>query len=190
MKCYNITVTGKVQDIGFRGIAEYAGRLLDLSGIVYNAKNGSVMIICRGDDSGIRDFSQEIMKRGEQRGAVIQDITKQELPFDIVLPYPFSRVLADDDIDNGRKLDKGNELLIDIKRDTSALPEIKGYTSILPDIKVGIDTLNVKFDILNMNFDSFIVEQREHNKRMDEHNLRMDEHNLRLEKILEKLAEK
>ncbi len=109
------------------------------------------------------------MKRGEQRGAVIQDITRQELPFDIVLPYPFSRVLADDDIDNGRKLDKGNELLIDIKRDTSALPEIKGYTSILPDIKVGIDNLNVKFD-------SFIHGQ--------------EEHNLRLEKILEKLAEK
>ena len=187
MKCYNITVTGKVQDIGFRGIAEYAGRLLDLSGLVFNARNGSVMILCRGEDSGIRDFSREIMKRGEQRGALIQDIIKQELPFDIVLPYPFSRVLSDDDIDNGRKLDKGNELLIDIKRDTSA---IKSDTSALPEIKVGIDTLNAKFDTLNMNFDSFIVEQREHNKRMDGHNLRMDEHNLRLEKILEKLAEK
>jgi len=169
MKCYNVTVTGNVQDTGLRAVIEYAGRLLDLSGLVFNARDGSVMILCRGEDSGIGDFSQEIMKRGEQRGAVIQDITRQELPFDIVLPYPFSRVLADDDIDNGRKLDKGNELLIDIKRDTSALPEIKGYTSILPDIKVGIDNLNVKFD-------SFIRGQ--------------EEHNLRLEKILEKLAEK
>ena len=163
MKCYNVTITGKVQDIGFRSVIEHAGRLLDLSGLVFNARNGSVMIICRGEDSGIRDFSQEIMKRGEQRGAVIQDITRQELPFDIVLPYPFSRVLADDDIDNGRKLDKGNELLTDIKRDTSA-------------INAGIDNLNAKFDTLNMKFDSFIHVQ--------------EEHNLRLEKILEKLAEK
>lgn len=147
IKCYNITVTGKVQDIGFRGIAEYAGRLLDLSGIVYNAKNGSVMIICRGDDSGIRDFSQEIMKRGEQKGALIQDIIRQELPFDIDLPYPFSRVLTDDDIDNGRKLDKGNELLT--------------------DIKTGINNLNVKFDTLNMKFDSFIHGQEEHNLRLE-----------------------
>lgn len=182
-KCYNITVTGKVQDIGFRAIAEYAGRLLDLSGLVYNAKNGSVMILCRGEDSGIMDFSHEIMKRGEQRGALIQDITRQELPFDIDLPYPFSRVLADDDVDTGRKLDKGNELLIDIKRDTSALPEIKSDTSALPEIKgdtsaikVGIDNLNMKFDTLNSTFDSFIHGQ--------------EEHNLRLEKILEKLAEK
>jgi len=166
MKCYNITVTGKVQDIGFRSIAEYAGRLLDLSGIVYNAKNGSVMIICRGEDSDIRDFSHEIMTRGVKKGALIQDIIKQELSFDIDLPYPFSRVHTDDDIDLGRKLDTGIEILKDIKGDTSALPEIK--------------------EVLI----SFVVEQREHNKRMDGHNKRMDVHNLRLEKILEKLAEK
>ena len=143
MKCYDLTITGKVQDIGLRGIAEYAGRLLDLSGIVYNAKNGSVRILCRCEDSGIKDFSQEIMKRGEQRGALIQDIIKQELPIDIDLPYPFSRVLTDDDIDNGRKLDKGNELLT--------------------DIKTGINNLNVKFDTLNIKFDSFIHGQEEHN---------------------------
>lgn len=69
-------------------------------------------------------------------------------------------------IDNSRKLDKGIEILRDIKGDTSALPEIK--------------------EVLT----SFVVEQGGHNKRMDEHNLRMDEHNLRLEKILEKLAER
>lgn len=163
MKCYNITVTGKVQDTGFRAIAEYAGRLLDLSGLVFNDRTGGVRIMCRGDEGGIADFSQEIIKRGTQRGAIIQDIIRQELPVDIALPYPFSRVLTDDDPDLGRKLDKGNELLTDIKKDTS-------------EIKVGIDTLNT-------NISSFILEQREHNSRMDEHNLR-------LEKILEKLAEK
>lgn len=145
-KCYNVTLTGKVQDIGLRGVIEYAGRLLDLSGLVFNARNGGVGIICRGEDSDIKDFSHEIITRGEKRGAVFQDIIRQELPFEVDLPYPFSRVLSDEDIDLGRKLDKGNELLTDIKRDTS----------ILPDIKVGIDALNIKFD-------SFIHGQEEHN---------------------------
>jgi len=104
-KCYNITVTGKVQDI--------------------------------------RKFFQEIRTEGEQRGAVIKDIQKREIPFDIDLPDVFSKVTTDDDVDIGRKLDKGNELLTDIKGDTSA-------------IKTGIDALNVKFDI-------FIREQGEHN---------------------------
>lgn len=145
-KCYNVTVTGKVQDIGFRAVIEYAGRLLDISGLVFNARNGSVKIICRGEDGVIREFSQEIRNRGEQRGAVIENIKKQEIPFDIDLPYPFSRVLADEDIDIGRKLDKGNELLTDIKRDTSVLSSIKADTSVLS---------------------SFVAEQRVHNQHLE-----------------------
>ncbi len=183
-KCYNITVTGKVQDIGFRSVVEYAGRLLDLSGLVFNARDGSVKIVCCGEDSAIREFFQQIRIRGKQRGAVIEDIKKREIPFDVIdLPDTFSRVLADDDIDIGRKLDKGNELLRDIKKDTSVLPDVKKDVSVLPDIKMGIGNLNTKFD-------SFITVQGEHNKRMDEHNKHLDEHNLRLEKILEKLAER
>ena len=147
MKCYNVTITGKVQDIGFRSVIEHAGRLLDLSGLVFNARNGSVQILCRGEDGDIRDFSQEIMVWGVKSGAVIQNIIRQELPIDIDLPYPFSRVLADDDVDLGRKLDRGIEILKDIKGDTSA-------------ISVGIDTLNMKFD-------SFIHGQEEHNLHLE-----------------------
>lgn len=153
MKCYKTTITGKVQDTSFRSVVVYAG------------------------SSDITEFIREIKIRGERRGAVIQDIERQEIPTDIIgindLPYPFSRVLSDDDIDLGRKLDKGNELLTDPKGDTSVLPDIKGDTSA---IKMGIFTLNSKFDTLNSKFDSFIHGQ--------------EEHNLRLEKILEKLAER
>jgi acylphosphatase len=114
-KCYNVAITGKVQDVGLRAVIEYAGRLLNLSGLVFNAKDGSVRIICCGESSDIIDFSKEIKTRGEQRGAIIQDIKPEEIPVVLDLPYPFSRALADDDTDIGRKLDKGNELLTDIK---------------------------------------------------------------------------
>ncbi|VVB96416.1 Acylphosphatase [uncultured archaeon] len=121
-KCYNVAIVGKVQDVGLRAVIEYAGRLLDLSGLVFNAKDGSVRIICSGESSDIIEFSKEIKARGEQRGAIIQDIKKQEIPVVLDLPYPFSRVLADEDTDIGRKLDKGNELL-------GNLPEIKNTLS-------------------------------------------------------------
>ncbi len=142
-KCYNIMITGKVQDIGFRALIEYAGRLFDLSGLVFNARDGSVRIVCCGEESVIGEFSQEVRIRGIQRGATIQDIKKQELPIEIDLPYPFSKVFADDEIDIGRKLDKGNEFLRN-----------------LPDMKNGIENLNVKFD-------SFITVQMDHNKRLE-----------------------
>ncbi len=117
-KCYNVAIVGKVQDVGLRAVIEYAGRLLDLSGLVFNAKDGTVRIICRGESNDIIEFSREIKTRGKQRGAIIQDIRKEEISDVIELPYPFSRVLADEDTDIGRKLDKGNELL-------GNLPEIK-----------------------------------------------------------------
>ncbi len=165
-KCHDITIIGKVQDIGFRSVVEYAGRLLGLPGVVFNAKDGSIKIICCGEDTVISEFFHEIKTRGEQRGAIIEDIEEQVIPFKLDLPDKFTRVLTDEDIDIGRKLDKGNDLLIDIKSDTSA---IKSDTSSLPEIK----------NIIG----SFVVEQREHNQGMKEHN----QH---LEKILEKLAER
>jgi hypothetical protein len=55
----------------------------------------------------------------------------QALPFDIDLPDDFSRASSDDEIDIGRKLDKGNFLLTNIKSDTSG---IRTDTSILADL--------------------------------------------------------
>ncbi len=158
-KCYNVSVTGKVQDVGLRAVIEYAGRLLNLSGLVFNAKDGSVRIICSGESSDIIEFSKEIKARGEQRGAIIQDIEKQEIPFQLELPYPFSKVFADDDTDIGRKLDKGNEFLRN-----------------LPDMKNGIENLNVKFD-------SSLTEQRGFNQEMREHNQHLEKI---LEKLAER----
>jgi acylphosphatase len=130
-KCYTIMVTGKVQDIGFRALIENAGRLFDLSGLVFNARDGSVRIVCCGEESIIGEFSQEVTTRGEQRGATIQDIKKQELPIEIELPYPFSKVFTEDDVDLGRKLDIGNDFLGELTRSSS---EILKNTSVLPDI--------------------------------------------------------
>jgi acylphosphatase len=178
-KCHSIIVTGKVQDIGFRSIVEHIGRSFGMPGLVFNAKDGSVKILCCGEDSVIDNFTQTIKVRGEESGTEIEGIKEIALPFDIDLPYEFSKVSSDDEIDVGRKLDKGNFLLIDIKADTSGirtntsilpeirtntsiLPEIRTDTSILPEINHGIYNLNIKFDAFSS----------------------------RLEKILEKLIER
>ncbi len=185
-KCYNITVTGKVQDIGFRSVVEYAGRLLELNGLVFNAKNGSVRILCCGEDDIIGDFFHEIRTRGEQRGAVIRDIKKQEMPF-IDLPEMFSRLFTDDDIDIGRKLDKGNDLLTDIKADTAVL---SSFVIEQREHNKEQREHNKKQREHNKRLDDHNQWMKEHLVKMDDHNQWMKEHNQRLEKILEKLAEK
>jgi len=179
-KCYNVMVTGKVQDIGLRSLIEDIARLLDLKGFAFNDPDGSVKMVCCGDSSEITNFLKEIQIRGEQKGALIEDIKKEEIPYHIYLPQRFIRLYTDELADTNRKLDVGIGILKDIKSDTSALPEI------------------------NSKFDSFITEQKERNQwmkghltkmdahltKMDEHNQWMKEHNQRLGKILEKLAEK
>ncbi len=165
-KCYNVMVTGKVQDIGLRSLIEDIARLLDLKGFAFNDPDGSVKMVCCGDSSEISNFLKEIQIRGEQKGALIEDIKKEEIPYHIYLPQRFIRLYTDELADTNRKLDAGIGILKDIKGDTSALPEIKN----------GIENMNTKFDTFNSKFDSYIIGQKEHNQR--------------LEKILERLAKR
>ena len=142
-KCHSIIVTGKVQDIGFRSVVEHIGRSFGMPGLVFNAKDGSVKILCCGEDSVIDNFTQTIRVRGEESGAEIEDIKEQVLPFNIDLPDEFSRVSSDDEIDIGRKLDKGNFLLINIKSDTSGIND-------------GINNLNIKFDAFSSSLERIL----------------------------------
>lgn len=172
-KFWNIRITGKVQDIGFRSSIEDIARLYDLRGFTFNDTDNSVKMVCCGENGLIEDFLEEIRDKGAMKGAVIEDITSEEIPFKIYLPQKFLRLYTDELSDISRKLDTGINVLLNINEDTKALP----------DIKNGIDTLNTKFD-------SFISEQKEHNLWMKEQSTWLKGHNQRLENILEKLTEK
>lgn len=120
-KCYNVSIIGKVQDIGFRNLIEEVGRQRNLSGYVFNDPDGSVKMVCRGENSVISKFFNEIRDKGAQKGVVIEDITKEEIQPNIFLPEKFSRIYTDEIGDIGRKLDIGIDVLRDIKEDTSVL---------------------------------------------------------------------
>jgi len=166
-KCHSIIVTGKVQDVSFRSIVEHIGRSFGIPGMVFNAKDGSVKILCSGEDSVIDNFTQTIKVRGKERGAEIEGIKEQTLSINFDLPDEFSKASFDDEIDIGRKLDKAN-----ISLTTLVLDNRSGFN----DIKTGLNNMT---DMLG----SFIGEQRENNRGQQEHNKR-------LEAILEKLANK
>jgi acylphosphatase len=208
-KCHSIIVSGKVQDIGFRSVVEHIGRSFGMPGLVFNAKDGSVKILCCGEDSVIDNFTQTIKVRGEEIGAEIEAIREQALPFDIDLPDEFSRVSSDDDVDIGRKLDKGNYLLTDIKadtsgirkdasilpgirKDTSILPGIRKDTSILPGIRKDTSILpGIRKDtsvLPGIRKDTSVLPGV--NDGINNLNIKFDAFNSRLERILEKLVER
>ncbi len=146
-KCYNVAIIGKVQDVGLRNLIEDIARLLDLKGFAFNDADGSVKMVCCGGASIVNNFLKEIRLRGEQKGAVIEDISKEQIPFHIYLPQKFIRLYTDELSDISRKLDVGIEVLKDIKGDTSVLvTEIREH--------------NKEQKIFNQ-------EMREHNKRLE-----------------------
>jgi len=195
-KCHSLIITGKVQDIGFRSIVEHIGRSFGIPGMVFNARDGSVKIVCSGEDAVIDNFKQTIMIRGKKNGAEIIDIKES---VNIELPEDFAKASSDDEIDIGRKLDKANLLLktgfenLNADMNTgfnnltgmlgSFVGEQREHNSRLEAMVTGINEHNTRLEAM-------VTGINEHNTRLEAHNTRLEAHNTRLEAILEKLADR
>jgi acylphosphatase len=181
-KSHSIIVTGKVQDMGFRSIVEHIGRSFGIPGLVFNGKDGSVKILCSGEDSVIDNFTQTIKIRGVENGAEIASIKEQTLTINIDLPDEFSKVSSDDEIDIGRKLDKANLLLKG------------GFDNLNMDLNRGFNNVNTDLTDIKNGINNLTSMISEHNTRLEvmhnDHNRGQQDHNKRLEAILEKLANK
>ncbi len=181
VKRYSVTIRGKVQHIGYRGIIEGTARKLDLKGYVFNDVDNSVKIVCEGLQKSVDNFLSALKDFAR---ADIETIEKKEIHEDFPLPHLFSRVATDEYYEFSRKFDIGLDYLDGIKTDTGEIKVTLG------DMKGTLGDMKESLTNINSTLGSFVVEQREHNKRMDEQNQWMKEHNQRLEKILEKLAER
>lgn len=53
---YDIIITGKVQNVGFRFYAQKKAHEFDISGHVRNRKDGSVYIEAEGEEENLRNF--------------------------------------------------------------------------------------------------------------------------------------
>lgn len=60
MKRFEIIAKGKVQKVGYRDYVEEVARSLGIVGFVENLKDGSVKIVCEGEEEMIKKFIQEI----------------------------------------------------------------------------------------------------------------------------------
>jgi acylphosphatase len=71
MQGYKITVSGRVQGVGFRWFALNVAKRLKISGIVRNESNGDVEIIACGDKASVDLFLSEL-RLGPPHSAVMQ----------------------------------------------------------------------------------------------------------------------
>ncbi len=105
---YNVTVTGDVQDIGFRSFIESTANSYHVQGYVFNDPDGSVKMLCSGSAELLNEFLYAIQTRAPS-GVGIEQFARDEIVTDIDLNMPpkFLKLGTDELSDIGRKLDKG-----------------------------------------------------------------------------------
>ncbi len=62
METYKITLSGRVQGVGYRFFCLKTARLLDIRGSVRNASNGTVEILASGSESNMSEFIHMLRK--------------------------------------------------------------------------------------------------------------------------------
>jgi len=132
MRCA-LTITGNVQNAGYRGFIEERARERRLKGYIFNDTDGSVQLLCDGAKDVIDEFVDVITLHEED--IFVENISKTYDPEFFPIPTTFNRIQTDTMGDFGRKLDKGVKAIKSVKKDTVLLHDIKKDTVLLHDIK-------------------------------------------------------
>ena len=106
---YELKIYGKVQHVGFRDRIENIGKVLDISGVIYNYKNGTVRILANSDSESKKQLFKEIIKELEEDDKLIKIEKIEERRLDTYIEFPegINRLSVDDLIElKHKKLDE------------------------------------------------------------------------------------
>jgi len=62
IKTYRLTVSGRVQGVGYRYFVEDSALLLGIKGFVRNTHGNKVEIVCQGDEKTLEQFFTSVKK--------------------------------------------------------------------------------------------------------------------------------
>ncbi|MCQ6253855.1 acylphosphatase [Methanocaldococcus sp.] len=144
-----LIIYGKVLHVGFRDKIENLGRILDINGIIYNHKDGTVRILANFDSERKKKLFKEFIKELEDVDKLIkiERIEERELNTYIEFPEGINRISADDLIKLNKKLDEGVKYIKFIFDSLEGLNvKIDKQTEILEKMNTKLDKLNAKID--------------------------------------------
>ncbi|MCS4540751.1 MAG: acylphosphatase [Euryarchaeota archaeon] len=137
-KQYAIDIKGKIQMTGFRSFIEANALSLGLGGIVFNDKDGSVKILCEGNEDKVKTLIHLIEIGSVDIGARIESIKEEEIPIKIPLPPTFFKEPTVELKDIKERLDEGIKILRSMDNKLGKLDKLDkldGIQTTLVDIK-------------------------------------------------------
>ncbi|MFH1774536.1 MAG: acylphosphatase [Methanobacteriota archaeon] len=136
----SIIIKNHVQLIGYRGFIEAIAIKNDLAGFVYNERDGSVKVVCEGEEKTIKNFLNDLKNISPEVSISIEDR--------ISFPKPFGRVIVNLDREIFERLDEGVKILGEIRDSVKILDEIRAEVKMLNDIRdTQYETVSVLKDI-------------------------------------------
>jgi acylphosphatase len=134
-----IKITGpKVHDVGYRPcLTELAMRLALRGFEVYNDDEDEqqmVVVLVEGDEQRITKFYNSAMKERPQL-ARVDDVRSEDYPGDVMPMWQFAS------INTASQMNKAIPLLMAVKANTDAIPQIKANTDAIPQIKANTDAI-------------------------------------------------
>ena len=136
MKCIHAVISGEVQGVGYREKVKRLAFELNICGRVMNLKDGRVDIIAEGEDGNIDEFLGKIHMRTYP--IFVEDIQAEKTKCEG--QFRSFRIIRDKDlqkellsaISRGTvEIHEMKEILIAVKEDTSAIPEIQTNTRLM-----------------------------------------------------------
>jgi acylphosphatase len=141
MKQATVIVSGKVQGAGYRDSVEHLAYDLDIVGTVRNLKNGTVRIVCAGEEDAVRDFIKAI--RIDRWPLVVRDMRiRYERPDRRFKEFKILR----EEVTNKdilERLDMGMEYMRDLgekqEKNTDAVRSVDGHVQKMDGHLNGMD---------------------------------------------------
>jgi len=141
-KQHAIEINGKVQMVGFRNFVEANALSLGLGGIVFNDKDGSVKILCEGNEDKIKALIRIIKAGAADVGAKIESLKDEEIPIKIPIPPTFFKEPTIELRDIKNLLDAGIKILKSMDKKLDKLDKLDGIDTKLDKIDTKLDKLD------------------------------------------------
>lgn len=190
-----LIVSGNVQDVAYRAFVKFNARRLGLAGFAKNLDDGTVEVVCEGDERAIREFLKKIDRKGNPESFIdinVVSITETPAPGGPLKPF---------DIDYGVELtpaerstkDREELAVYGASQITHGLSQVgrdvKEVGSAVRDVGQAVhgmrSDMNTRFDHMAQRYDLIGTSLVKAIDRMDAGFERMDKNSKRTDRAIE-----